>query len=196
MVSPARPAVVKDMVRRDILARRDALTPAERTRAALAVAGRLLPVPVPAGAVVSGFMPIRSEISPLPLLRRLAEAGACLALPAIVRRGEPLVFRAWAPGEPLDRGQWGIREPPASSPTVFPDILIVPLAAFDRRGYRVGYGAGYYDLTLNALRAASPVIALGLAYAMQEVDAVPIEPHDARLEFILTEREAIDCRGA
>lgn len=196
MVTAALPASAKDLVRRDILARREVLSPAARAGAAAAVAARSLPVPVPAGAIVSGFMPIRSEISPLPLLHRLAEAGARLALPAIVRRGQPLTFRAWAPGEPLDRGQWGIREPPAASPTVFPRILLVPLAAFDRRGYRVGYGAGYYDLTLNALRAASPVVALGLAYAMQEMDAVPIESHDARLDFVLTEREAIDCRGA
>jgi 5-formyltetrahydrofolate cyclo-ligase len=196
MVTPARPAVVKDMFRRDVLARRDGLDPDARAQAAEAIAARGLPVDLPPNAVVSGFMPIRSEISPLPLLRRLAAAGARLALPTIVGRGQPLALRAWAPGAPLVRGQWGIREPEPTQPEVHPDIVLCPLAAFDRRGYRIGYGAGYYDLTLNALRARKSVLALGIAYAMQEIDTVPIEPHDARLDFVLTERAAIDCRGS
>ena len=98
-------------------------------------------------------MPLKSEINPLPLMRKLADAGAALALPAIVGRGKPLIMRAWEFGEPLDRGQWGIREPQADAPEVVPDILLVPLLAFDRRGYRIGYGAGYYDMTIARLRA-------------------------------------------
>lgn len=196
MVTPARPAVVKDIIRRDVLGRRDRTDAAWRAAAAQAVAGRPLPVSIPAGAVVSGFMPIRSEINPIPLMRRLAEAGAKLALPVVIGRSQPLILRAWSIGDPLVRRQWGIREPGASAPEVFPDVVLAPLAAFDRRGFRVGYGAGYYDMTLNALRARKSVAALGLAFAMQEVDAVPIESHDARLDFILTERETIDCRGA
>jgi len=96
----------------------------------------------------------------------------------------------------LPRGQWGIREPRPDAPEVFPDIVIVPLAAFDRRGYRIGYGAGYYDLTLTKLRAMKPITALGLAYAMQEIATVPALAHDAQLDFVLTEHELIDCRGA
>src|SRR5262245_14451829 len=157
MVTPARPAVVKDIVRRDVLARRDATDPAWRGEAAQTIADRPLPVAIPAGAVVSGFMPIRSEINPLPLLRRLADAGAQLALPTVVGRGQPLIMRAWNFGAPLERRQWGIREPAPTSPEAFPDFVFAPLAAFDRRGYRVGYGAGYYDMTLNALRARKPV---------------------------------------
>ena len=105
-------------------------------------------LPVPAGAIVSGFLPMKSEINPLPLLRKLADAGAQLALPAIAGRGKPLIMRAWAFGEPLNAGQWGIREPTPEAAEVAPDILIVPLACFDRAGHRIGYGAGYYDMTI------------------------------------------------
>ena len=100
-------------------------------------------------------MPLKSEINPLPLLQKLAEAGARLALPAIAGRGKPLIMRAWEFGAPLDRGQWGIREPKPDAPEVEPDILLVPLLAFDRAGYRIGYGAGYYDMTIHRLRSLS-----------------------------------------
>jgi 5-formyltetrahydrofolate cyclo-ligase len=178
------------------LQRRDGLPPDARAAAAQAIATRALPVAVSTDSVVAGFSAIRSEISPVPLLRRFADAGARLVLPTIVKRGEPLLFRAWTFGEELARGQWGIREPKPDAPEVDPDVLVVPLAAFDRRGYRLGYGAGYYDLTLNALRARKPIMAIGIAFAMQEINAVPALPHDARLDLVLTEREVIDCRGA
>jgi 5-formyltetrahydrofolate cyclo-ligase len=152
-----------------------------------------LPVPVPPGAVVAGFSAIRSEINPVPLLRRFADAGAMLALPAIAARGKPLSFRSFRFGEELARGQWGIREPKPDAPEVRPDIVIVPLAAFVRRGYRLGYGAGYYDLTLHGLRAEKTIVAIGLAFAAQEIDEVPALSHDARLDLVLNEREVIDC---
>ena len=98
-------------------------------------------------------MPLKSEINPLPLMRKLADAGAQLALPVVAGKGQPLIMRAWTFGEPLAAGVWGIREPMPDAPEVDPDILIVPLLAFDRRGHRLGYGAGYYDMTLAALRA-------------------------------------------
>jgi 5-formyltetrahydrofolate cyclo-ligase len=188
--------VAKAELRRAALERRDQLDPDIRAAAAQMVALQPLPLAVPRGAVVSGFSPIRSEINPMPLLRRLADAGAELALPMIVARGKPLSFRAWTFGQELQRGQWGIREPKGDAREVQPDVLIVPLAAFDRLGNRIGYGAGYYDLTLTALRAMKPVVALGVAYAVQEIDAVPALPHDAPLDLVLTEREVIDCRGA
>jgi 5-formyltetrahydrofolate cyclo-ligase len=184
----------KARLRREALARRDALPPELRQRAAESVAARSLPVDVPPGVMVSGFSPIGSEINPLALMRHLAEGGARLALPVVMGRGRPLVFRAWAWGEPLGKGQWGIREPRPDAPEVEPDILLVPLAAFDRVGHRIGYGAGYYDLTLMALRAAKPVVAVGLAYAAQEIATVPATERDARLDLVLTEREVIDCR--
>jgi len=138
---------------------------------------------------------MRSEINPLPLMRKLAEAGARLALPVIAGRGKPLIMRAYAIGDELARGQWGIREPKPEAGEVAPDILLVPLAAFDRAGQRIGYGAGYYDMTIHGLRAQKPVATIGLAFAAQEIGEVPAAPHDERLDFVLTEREAIDLRG-
>src|SRR5712671_8182421 len=125
------PEQLKAVPRSAALARRDALPPAERMAAALALAERGLPVEVTPGTVVSGFSPLKSEISPLPLLRRLADAGASLALPVVIGRGQPLVLRAWSFGAPLVSGVWGIREPPAGAPELNPDILIAPLLAFD-----------------------------------------------------------------
>ena len=138
---------------------------------------------------------MKSEINPVPLMRKLADAGARLALPAIAGRGKPLIMRAWAFGEPLASGQWGIREPTPEAPEVAPDVLIVPLAAFDRAGHRIGYGAGYYDMTINALRARKPVTAIGIAFAAQEIPRVPATEHDERLDLVLTENETIDLRG-
>ena len=144
--------------------------------------------------IVSGFSPMKSEISPLPLMRKLADAGTLLALPAIAGRGKPLIMRAWKFGDAFKTGQWGIREPVPEAPEVAPDILIVPLAAFDRAGHRIGYGAGYYDLTIAALRAKKNAIAVGVAFATQEIPRVPATGRDARLDFVLTERETIDFR--
>src|SRR5229473_7597508 len=167
---------LKAVLRRAAIARRDALPPAERMAAALAIAERGLPVEVMPGIVVSGFSPLKSEISPLPLLRRLADAGANLALPVVIGRGQPLVMRAWSFGAPLVAGVWGIREPSADAPELFPDILIAPLLAFDRRGHRIGYGAGYYDMTIARLRAMKPITAIGVAFASQEIAVVPATP--------------------
>ncbi len=104
-------------------------------------------------------------------------------------------MRAYAFGDELASGQWGIREPKPEAREVAPDILLVPLLAFDRTGHRIGYGAGYYDMTIAALRKIKPVIAVGIAFAAQEIDAVPVTPRDARLDLVLTERETIDFRG-
>jgi 5-formyltetrahydrofolate cyclo-ligase len=194
-MSQASPTNSKPDLRREALARRDGLPATERAAAAEAIAARGLPIAVKPGAVVSGFMPMKTEINPLPLLRRLADAGAKLALPVVAGRGKPLILRAWAFGDPLDTGVWGIREPKLEAPEVEPDILIVPLAAFDRSGHRIGYGAGYYDLTITRLRGLKPVIAIGLAFAAQEIPAVPATERDARLDLVLTEREIIDCRA-
>jgi 5-formyltetrahydrofolate cyclo-ligase len=186
---------LKTELRGTALARRDALPAAVRMAAAQAVADRGLPIPVGPGAIVSGFFPIKSEISPLPLMRRLADAGAQLALPVVVERGHPLIMRAWSFGAPLVAGVWGIREPCADVPEVAPDIVIVPLVAFDRTGQRIGYGAGFYDMTLARLRRQKPVTAIGIAFAVQEIAAVPATPRDVRLDLVLTEREVIDCRS-
>jgi 5-formyltetrahydrofolate cyclo-ligase len=195
MVTPAQPASVKDILRREAISRRDALPAAERARAAEAIAARAFPLAVTPGTIVSGFSPMKSEISPVPLMRRLADAGARLALPVVAGKGKPLTMRAWAFGEPLAAGVWGIREPGPEAAVVEPDILIVPMLAFDRRGHRIGYGAGYYDLTIAALRAKKAVTAVGIAFAAQEIETVPATPRDARLDLVLTEHEVIDFRG-
>ena len=187
---------LKADLRKSAFARRDALPPAERQAAAEAIAARPFPLPISAGAIVSGFSPLKTEINPLPLLRKLAEAGAMLALPVVAGRGKPLIMRSYAFGQVLNEGVWGIREPKDDAPEVDPDILIVPLAAFDRRGNRIGYGAGYYDMTINRLRSLKPVVTVGIAYAAQEVDEVPTTSRDERLDLVLTERDVIDFRKA
>ncbi|HML11668.1 MAG TPA: 5-formyltetrahydrofolate cyclo-ligase [Xanthobacteraceae bacterium] len=183
-------------LRRAALARRDALPAEVRQAASETIAGREFPLDVRPGAIVSGFSPIGSEINPLPLMRRLADRGARLALPVVIGRGRPLLFRAWAFGESLGKGVWGIREPRPDADEVDPDMLLVPLAAFDRTGHRIGYGAGYYDLTVAGLLARKLIVAVGLAYAAQEIPAVPATARDARLDLVLTERDVIDCRKA
>jgi 5-formyltetrahydrofolate cyclo-ligase len=186
---------LKKTIRRDAIARRDALPAGERAAAAATIAARPFPLAIMPGAIVSGFSPLKSEINPVPLLRKLADGGARLALPVVAGKGKPLIMRAWAFGEPLDSGVWGIREPKPEAPEVAPDILLVPLLAFDRGGHRIGYGAGYYDMTIAKLRALKPVTAVGIAFAVQEIGSVPVTPRDARLDLVLTEREVIDLRG-
>ncbi len=185
---------LKAELRTQALADRDALSAKMRAAAAEELAARAFPIVVKPGMIVSGFMPLKSEINPIPLMRKLAEAGARLALPAIAGRGKPLVMRAYSFGDDLARGQWGIREPKPEAAEVEPDILIVPLAAFDRAGHRIGYGAGYYDMTIAALRAKKTIAAVGIAFAAQEIREVPATPRDARLDLVLTERETIDFR--
>jgi 5-formyltetrahydrofolate cyclo-ligase len=189
-------STAKDTLRRESVSRRDGLPSDERKAAAETIAARPFPLAVAPGVIVSGFMPLKSEINPLPLMQKLGDAGAQLALPAIAGRGKPLTMRAWQFGGPLDRGQWGIREPKQDAPEVDPDILLVPLLAFDRKGFRIGYGAGYYDMTIHRLRGLKSITAVGIAYAAQEVSDVPTTPRDERLDLVLTEREVIDLRGA
>lgn len=185
----------KKHLREGSLARRDALTAEQRARAAAAIAARGLPVALAKELVLSGYSPIRSELDPIPLMRRLQAEGATLALPVIVARDKPLLFRAWRPETGLVKGQLGILEPDASALELVPDIILVPLAAFDRAGHRIGYGAGHYDRSLALLRAHKTVVAIGVAFSVQEVAAVPHDGHDERLDFVLTEVEMIDCRS-
>jgi 5-formyltetrahydrofolate cyclo-ligase len=185
----------KAELRRAGQARRDALPAAARQAAVEAIAARVFPLAIRPGMIVSGFMPLKSEINPLPLMRKLAEAGASLALPMVAGRGKPLSMRGWQLGEPLVPGVWGIREPGPGAPEVQPDILLVPLLAFDRSGHRIGYGAGYYDLTITQLRAQKPIAAVGIAFAAQEIETVPRTAFDARLDLVLTENETIDFRN-
>ncbi len=135
---------------------------------------------------VSGYYPMEGEIWPLPLMAALKAKGHSLALPVMQGKAEPLVFRAWTPGDPLIPGVWGIRQPAPDKPEVLPDIVLVPLLAFDARGYRLGYGGGFYDRTLRALRSVKSVLAVGLALDELEVDVVPHLDYDERLDWVLT----------
>lgn len=136
--------------------------------------------------IVSAYLPMRTEIDPLPLLAAMVAAGLTTALPIVPGRGVPLLFRRWRPGDPVVVAGFGTREPPASCPLVEPDLLLVPLLAFDPTGYRLGYGGGYYDRTLAGLRGAGAITAIGLAFAEQEVDAVPHLDYDQPLDGVLT----------
>jgi 5-formyltetrahydrofolate cyclo-ligase len=194
MPDPAEAKTIKAQLRADALAKREALPAQERLAAAETIAARDFPLPVSRGMIVSGFSPMKSELNPVPLMRKLSDAGAQLALPVIVKRGQPLIMRAWSFGAPLKSGQWGIREPTPEAQAVDPDILIVPLAAFDRAGHRIGFGAGYYDMTIRALRGKKKITAIGIAFAAQEIERVPATERDERLDLVLTEREIIDLR--
>ena len=143
------------------------------------------------GDVVSVYWPIRSELNTRPLLDALAGANITTVLPVMTAVKRPLIFRAFTPGDELVKGPFGLSEPSDDKPALEPDIVFSPLAAFDRKGYRLGYGGGIYDATLEELRAKKRVVAIGVAYACQEADAVPTEPHDQRLDSLLTEQDTL-----
>jgi 5-formyltetrahydrofolate cyclo-ligase len=182
----------KALLRRDALARRAQIEPA----ACAAFSRRLAEEGLRLARnwrprTVSVFYTLRDEPDTLPLLTALADDGFATALPVVVGLGSPLIFRLWRSGEPTRTGAMSIREPVEDAPIVEPDLLFVPLACFDRRGHRIGYGAGYYDRTLANSRAKKSVHAIGVAYGICEVAAVPYETHDQTLDAIVTERETI-----
>ena len=163
-------------------------------RAPLALASMPFPFQARAGFnVVSAFHPYQSEIDTRPLLGRMAGEGWTTALPIVLGKGLPLEFRRWLPGEPLIKGVWGIERPPETSPEVEPDILIIPLLAFDRQGFRLGYGGGFYDRTLEKLRIRKNIVAIGVGYSAQQMGAVPHGPHDQPLDYMMTEKEIFKC---
>ena len=186
----------KAALRQAALRRRAALAPSARALFSERLTREGVRLALGCGArCVSAFHPVRDEPDALALLAALATQGLATALPATAARGKPLVFRRWRPGEPTVAGQMRIPEPPEDAPALDPDLLFVPLAVFDRRGHRIGYGAGHYDLTLARLRKLKPITAVGVAYGVSEVEAVPDEPHDERLDFILTDSELIDVKA-
>jgi 5-formyltetrahydrofolate cyclo-ligase len=148
---------------------------------ALAAIGHLRDV-----VAVSGYLPIRSELDPGPAMLALHGLGFGVCVPVIVGPGQPLLFRSWRPGVATERGPFGV-EVPVGGETVEPDVLLVPMLAFDPRGHRLGYGGGFYDRTIEAARARGPVTALGFAYAAQEVPEVPNSERDMRLDGVVTE---------
>ena len=149
------------------------------------------------GLVVSGYIAMRAEIDPLPLLVRLHDAGATIALPVVVAANRPLVFRAWTPGGPLEPAAFGTRVPPATAPEVAPMVMLVPLLAFDPQCFRLGYGGGFYDRTLASARLAGRTVrAYGLAYSEQAMDSLPLEDHDVPLDAVITPDGVVWPAGA
>ena len=152
----------------------------------------LAEVTFPGGAPVSAYWPMGDEIDPLPALHALHARGHPIGLPVMPGQAQPLRFRRWTPDLTLDSGGFGTRIPPADQPEIVPEILLVPMLAFDRRGFRLGYGGGFYDRTLEALRARNPrTTAIGIVYAGQEMPEVPIDANDQRLDRIVSERGPI-----
>jgi 5-formyltetrahydrofolate cyclo-ligase len=155
--------------------------------ASLRLAGFARELGIEPGQTVSGYFPLTEEIDPRPLMIRLHEAGARLALPSVAAWAKPLHFRLWSPGDALIPGRHGTREPSPESALARPDVLLVPLLAFDCQGHRLGYGGGFYDRTLEELRRNGSAKAIGLAFAEQELAAIPAEPFDQPLDAMLTD---------
>lgn len=181
----------KNTLRSAMLAWRQDLGEDERRAAAeglLASLRRERPIETP--AIVSGFWPIKDEIDIRPLMIELFNEGCQMALPVVQGRGQPLLFRAWRPGDPLEAGVFGTLQPQARREAVEPDALLVPLLACDGEGWRLGYGAGFYDMTLVSLRSRKHVTAVGVGFDAQFVPEVPHGPDDQRLDWLLTDRRA------
>jgi 5-formyltetrahydrofolate cyclo-ligase len=176
----------KHALRASAFAKRDALARDWRRRACESIAERVLDLPElmdrePIGA----YWPIKSEVDPRPILEGLVARGQIVALSQI--RHPYLSWRQWRPGDPMIHGGFGVQEPGPDAPEVFPRALLVPLAAFDRAGTRLGYGKGHFDRSIAALSDKHSVLTIGLAYSIQEIDAVPAEDHDQPLDLIVTE---------
>ena len=191
------PPAAKAALRAAALERRAGLSAADHAAfaARLAEVGLARARQTPGVTAISLYSPLPGEPDVRPLLFALAQAGYATLLPVTGRLGTPLTFRRWRPGEPLARGRMNIAEPPAAATAMDPDLMFVPLAAFDRRGHRIGYGAGYYDASIAAVSARRPLRTIGIAFSVSEVAEVPHQDHDQRLDAVLTEREWIDCRG-
>jgi 5-formyltetrahydrofolate cyclo-ligase len=186
----------KPALRRQALARRDALPPARRSALSEAISARVLELSRdwPQGPV-AGYWPIRSEFDPRPVLALLAAAGRTILLPRIGQGG--LSFRRYVIGDPLMPWGMGLSEPASSAPEGAPAVMLVPLAAFDRRAHRIGYGAGYYDRAIARLCAeGQPPHTVGVAFSIQEVEAVPDEWHDRALDVICTDSDLVYPRPA
>jgi 5-formyltetrahydrofolate cyclo-ligase len=145
------------------------------------------------GVIVSAFFSMPDELATGPLLTRLHARGFRLCLPVIQGKTAPLLFRAWSPGDSMKTVTWGIQEPLDDKPLLDPDTFLVPLLAFDRSGWRLGYGGGFFDRTLRGARMVRPIIAVGLGIAEAEVDAVPHLDYDERLDWVLTPSGALRC---
>ena len=182
-------AETKAAARRDAFARRKAAHAAGHPAPAALLTEALAPH---RGLPLAAFMAMRSEIDPMPAMIAAHRHGP-VALPVIIARGAPLRFRRWEPGDAMVDGGFGALIP-VEGDWITPRVVIVPLVAFDRQGGRLGYGGGFYDRTLAGLRAAGPVLAIGFAWAAQEMQDLPLEPTDQPLDLIVTESDVITPR--
>ena len=188
-------AALKEGVRSQALERRAALKPRVGELSRRLADKFLSEIPVPRGATVSAYVAIGDEADPAPLLRELRARGHIIALPRVTGRGKPLDFHRHDVGKALVPGGFGLLEPARDWPQAEPDVLIVPLLAFDALGYRIGYGAGFYDRALAKFRAARDVLAVGFAFAGQEFETVPHDENDQRLDWVVTENGARKFQG-
>lgn len=145
-------------------------------------------------SAAAAYFPVRDELDPLLLLDALHKSGWRTGLP-VVMPGPDLIFREWTPGLPLERGKYKLKHPPDASPELSPEIVLVPLLAFDKKGNRLGYGAGYYDAALRRLRRRGGVTAIGIGFDEQEFPDIPHEPQDEPMDMILTPTRLIACGG-
>jgi len=143
------------------------------------------------GKIIAGYWPIGDEINCRPAMGKLAKDGAQLALPVVAGQGQALIFRIWKPGEQLETGPFGTSHPRNSSSVCTPAILLLPLIAFDKTGQRLGYGAGYYDRTVAALRASGNILAVGVGYDEQEIEHIPADDHDQVMDAVITDRRTL-----
>lgn len=164
------------------------MLPNDRVGAALAVSDLFFKhVPLKPGAIVAGYWPVKAELDVLVILRALLGKGHACALPHVTGEGSPLLFRQWDEKAQMVTGKFGITEP-AGTATLMPDIILVPLLAFDAKGHRLGYGAGFYDRTIARLKKQKSVQAIGLAYEMQLYKTLPAEDNDVKMDMIITDR--------
>ncbi len=179
----------KAELRARMLVRRSEIDPGAAAAAATAIAGRLPELVGPEAALIAAYWPLPGELDPRPALQDLAARGHRLALPRMQTKALPLAFHVWDWDQPLLRGGFEVMQPDPTAPAAIPDVVLVPLLAFDGDGQRLGYGRGYYDRTLRGLRAAGAArLAIGLAFALQEVEAVPHGPLDELLDAVVTEQ--------
>ncbi len=187
---PEDPREAKRLLRRNLRAARAVMAHAAAPVAARKVRDRvlaLLAAHFPPPKCVAAYWPTSHELDVRPLMASLVERHYTVLLPVVTVGAAPLCFRRWQPGMKLVEGAHGIPVPPPESGEARPDVVLLPLVGFDRHGYRLGQGGGHYDRTLAALRQQGPVAAIGIAYAGQEIDRVPVEPHDQPLDWIVTE---------
>ena len=189
------PADAKAQLRAQALARRDGLDSAWRKAASRRISESVLDLPELKNInPVGSYWPIRSEVDPRPIMEAMVARGQDVAISQILH--PKLSFRLWRPGDTLIKGGFGVREPGPDAPEVFPVALLVPLAAFDRLGGRIGYGKGHFDRAIEALSMMHPVLTVGLAFSAQEIAQVPTEPHDRALDIVVTETELIQTKAS